>query len=91
MIQINKKSFTCFYCNLFHEKVEAEGIFYCPNALCTGPGGESFRSTLDSYKDIDDKSHCVDEDEWLKKGKQYNKKNNIPIREFSKKIKKTCD
>lgn len=73
---------TCFSCEIEHPSVEAQGIWYCPNALCRGSGGAWFRSNLDSYKDNGDGYHSVDEKEWLRKGKKYNKKNNINRDEF---------
>lgn len=73
---------TCFACALTHPKVEARGIWYCPNALCRGCGGAWFRIELDSYKDVDNNRHTVDPDEWLEKGIKYNKENNIRRRRF---------
>lgn len=75
----NPKSYTCFSCGLLHQKVECQGIWYCPNALCMGCGGGWFRNKLNSYKECNDGSGChtVDEDEWLKKGIIHNKNNKI--------------
>ncbi len=67
----------CFSCKIKHERVEAKGIWHCPNALCNGCGAGWFRQTLDSYKELPDGYHTVDDDEWKKKGKVYNKKNKI--------------
>lgn len=63
--------YDCFYCGLLNEKVETGGIYYCPNPHCPGPGGAWFRSTLDSYKELDDGSHTVDGDEWKEKADKY--------------------
>jgi hypothetical protein len=71
------KSLTCFYCGIYHPHVEAQGMLYCPNALCSGPGGSWFRSKLDSYEEINSSEHTVKEDEWLKKGIINNKNNGI--------------
>lgn len=38
--------YTCYYCNLAHKKVEAGGMWYCPNIACKGPGGTYYRSKL---------------------------------------------
>lgn len=80
----NPKMYTCFSCGLFHEKVECQGIWHCPNALCLGCGGGWFRRTLDSYKECDDRSgmHTVDKTEWLKKGMYYNFENDIDRARF---------
>jgi len=76
-VKANPKSYTCFSCRLLHARVECEGIWHCPNALCTGCGGAWFRQTLDSYKECSSATHTVDEDEWLPKGILHNKKNKI--------------
>lgn len=55
--------YTCYYCKLKHPKVEAAGIFHCPNKLCTGPGAAYFRRTLQSYKENSDGTHFVDNKE----------------------------
>lgn len=59
--------YTCWYCGLHHTKVEASGVWYCPNPLCTGPGGAWFRTTLKSFKD-EGQQHSVDPVEWLEQG-----------------------
>ena len=70
---------TCRSCGFFDEKVECQGIWHCPNALCIGCGGGWFRRTLDSYKEFDDGSrdHTVDHNEWLHKGIIYNSEHGI--------------
>jgi hypothetical protein len=60
----------CFACNLPSKKLEASGIWYCPNALCKGTGGVWFRYKLDSYIE-DSEGHTIDENEWYEKGKVY--------------------
>lgn len=74
-----RENFTCFSCGLFHEKLEAQGIWYCPNALCMGCGGAWFRNTLDSYRECNDgsDSYTIDPSEWLDKGIIYNHEHNI--------------
>lgn len=76
-----EKSFTCFYCDITHDKVECEGMLHCPNALCPGPGGGWFRYTLDSYEEVENMRHTVDEKEWHEKGKVHNERNNIMVNE----------
>ncbi len=74
---------TCFSCGYEHEKVEAQGMWHCPNALCMGVGGVWFRYNLNSYKEISSSNeHTVDEDEWLAKGILYNIEHKIPRSEF---------
>jgi hypothetical protein len=52
--------FKCHYCGLIHKRVEAGGIYYCPNTLCLGPGAAYFRSTCKSYKEDRWGKHTVD-------------------------------
>ena len=56
--------FTCFYCGLADTKVEAGGIWWCPNFTCEGPGGHSHRRNLKSYVEHPDGTHTVDPKEW---------------------------
>ena len=51
---------TCFYCGLTHHLVEAGGVHYCPNRLCTGPGSWSHRKNLKSYTELKDGGYTVD-------------------------------
>jgi hypothetical protein len=60
--------FTCYYCRLEHKKVEAGGIHYCPNPLCTGPGASYVRSKLKSYRDVGNDRHTVDHAEMIAYG-----------------------
>ena len=69
----------CYYCNLINEKIEASGMWYCPNPRCTGPGAAWFRRTLKSYEESQGGTHTVDEKEWNKKSKQYIKENKINL------------
>lgn len=79
-VRQERKSHICFSCGYIDERVEAQGIWYCPNALCMGCGGGWFRQTLESYKETggENGSHTIDEEEWLKKGREYNTQKNIP-------------
>jgi hypothetical protein len=63
-------STTCYYCDLEHPRVEAGGIYYCPNFLCTGPGGAPHRRKLASYAEgcYPKSGHTVDEEEWQRAG-----------------------
>lgn len=54
---------TCYYCLLEDERVEAGGVYYCPNVLCTGPGPLGFRSRLKSFANIDDSTYTLDTNE----------------------------
>jgi len=68
----------CGFCKIKHKKVEAGGLWYCPNALCNGPGGQWFRRTLSSYEEDEyESTHIVDEKEWKIKGQKYNEKTRI--------------
>jgi len=49
----------CIYCKTESDKVEASGIYYCPNPECTGCGAAWFRSKLKSYKNTGVKTHTV--------------------------------
>lgn len=84
---MNADSSKCFSCGLLHPQVEAQGMWYCPNALCQGSGGAWFRAKLDSYRENDNYTHTVDEVEWLAKGKEHNKQNKIRHKMFIREIK----
>ena len=84
---MNADSSKCFSCGLLHPQVEAQGMWYCPNALCQGSGGAWFRAKLDSYRENDNYTHTVDEMEWLAKGKEHNKQNKIRRKMFIRAIK----
>lgn len=76
----NKESMrkeTCGACGLTHRKVEAQGIWYCPNAVCKGAGATWFRCSLKSYKDNRDGTHSVDKKELKWKGLLKNLRNRI--------------
>jgi hypothetical protein len=60
----------CFGCGLNHKKIEAAGIWYCPNPKCGSAGAAWFRSTLDSYEESG-RGHLVDEEEWMEKAEVY--------------------
>jgi len=64
---------TCYYCGLEHSEVEAGGIWFCPNFMCTGPGGCSHRAKLASYRQQyrPKTCHTVDEEEWAAAGFLY--------------------
>jgi hypothetical protein len=80
------KKYTCFSCGYTHEKVECDGILHCPNALCLGAGGAWFRNSLYGYEDDEfGLFHTVDEEEWLRKGREYNKANKINRKCFRRK------
>lgn len=60
---------TCYYCHLEHPRVEAGGVHFCPNAMCTGPGGAPHRRALASYtEERHERGHTVDEEEWQRAG-----------------------
>lgn len=54
----------CAGCLLMDARVEASGIFYCPNPKCRSSGGAWFRRTLKSYKEVEGGKHTVDPKEW---------------------------
>jgi len=65
---------TCYYCGLTHRKVEAGGVYHCPNALCTGCGATWFRMRMKSYVELDGGpcgKHAVDPQEMLVRGLAY--------------------
>ena len=81
-------TYKCLYCGYRNKQVEAQGIWHCPNALCTGPGAAYFRSTLKSYKEVP-RGHTVDEWEYWIKGAIHNLKNRIF--KFRKPIRKSLN
>jgi hypothetical protein len=72
-----KDLYTCYYCGTQSDKVECQGIYYCPNACCTGPGGGWFRRKLKSYKENKDGTHSVNEKEYYWKAKLYTLKRKL--------------
>ena len=62
---------TCRYCGVSDRRVEASGMWYCPNVLCTSPGTLWFRSTLPSYKDLGNHEYSVNREELDTLGKEY--------------------
>lgn len=56
---------TCRVCRLYHARVEAAGIYHCPNTLCEGPGATHVRYKLKSFREVDSQSHIVDYIEWV--------------------------
>ncbi len=67
-----KDIYTCSFCPIGHHKsVECAGIYYCPNPLCTGPGGAWFRAKLTSYKSDPDGRHTVNWTEWVAEAEAY--------------------
>ncbi len=59
---------TCYYCELQHDKVEAGGLWYCPNPLCPGPGQASSRMLLRSYRETNSGRYTVNAAEVLAVG-----------------------
>jgi hypothetical protein len=59
-----EQHYLCYFCGLSHKRVEAGGMWFCPNFTCTGPGNHGFRKrNLKSYKE-DGNYHTVDDQEW---------------------------
>lgn len=58
--ELRRKSHTCFFCGLYGERVEAGGIYFCPNPICPGPGGAWFRRKCKSYQEEEGGRHSVD-------------------------------
>lgn len=65
------KIHTCNFCTFKSKKVEASGMWYCPNAYCSGPGGAWFRSKLKSYQENENGEHTVNEIHYFFKAKKY--------------------
>lgn len=57
--------YQCITCGLVHRKVEAGGIYYCPNPLCRVCGAAWFRASLPSMKENSNGTHTVDAEEWV--------------------------
>lgn len=76
------KHYICHYCKLDNPKVEASGVWYCPNGICPGPGAAWFRAKLKSYKENGGSNgeHTIDEKELHKAWEQY-----LGKKEFEKK------
>ena len=42
--------YTCYYCGYHDDKVEAGGLYHCPNKFCQGPGNY-WQRTVNGYQD----------------------------------------
>lgn len=70
----------CYYCGLVDSRVEASGVYHCPNVLCMGPGAGYWRSKLKSYaEDGCDHRHTVDAAEAVAVAREY--ADNLPYRD----------
>jgi ribosomal protein L37AE/L43A len=56
--------YCCYYCGLSDKKVEAGGMWCCPNIACHGPGNSYYRSKLPSTINRDGAQE-VDDWEWM--------------------------
>ena len=71
-VDLSKDIYKCYYCTIGHHKdVECGGIYYCPNPLCTGPGGAWCRHKLASYKEEEGGRHSVNWSEWRRVALAY--------------------
>lgn len=62
---------TCYYCKLSHPSVEAGGVWYCPNVLCSGCGAQGWRRQhLASYRE-GPTNYTVDAEELVEKAKAW--------------------
>lgn len=55
----------CRSCGLYHEKVEAKGVYHCPNLLCSSSGAAIHRMKVPSFTPENDECHSIDELEWI--------------------------
>lgn len=69
--ELKRKAITCYYCGLYDERVEAGGVWYCPNPICQGPGGAWFRRQLKSYREVEGGRHTVDTEELIDAGERH--------------------
>lgn len=66
-----KSHIVCYYCGLEDSKVEAGGLWHCPNTLCKGPGNQYFLRSLKSFKELGDGYCQFDTKEWIKEANEY--------------------
>lgn len=61
----------CYYCQLHDPRVEAGGLWHCPNPACPGPGAQYWRSqNLESYRDLGgNDGYTVDAGEMIAKAR----------------------
>lgn len=76
----------CFYCGLNNTKVEAGGIWYCPNPMCLGPGAHWFRIKLKSYVESSNDKHTIDLDELQAEALKYISSLEEPFQKENKKL-----
>lgn len=79
----------CHSCGIYDERIRFQGIEYCPNALCVGPGSRWFRKKLTGDRKSHKEMYHVDYDEWLQNGVIYNRENGIEREHFFKRIEKS--
>jgi len=65
-----KRALRCNFCDLVHDKVEAGGLWYCPNPICPGCGAAYHRRKMDSYQEIENGRHTVDPKEKIAIGER---------------------
>lgn len=57
----------CIGCGLADRRVEAGGIYYCPNPACTAVGAYWSRRELASFKDIpEENKYIIDTEELIR-------------------------
>jgi len=61
----------CCSCGLHHRLVEGGGLWYCPNPLCSGPGGDWARRQVPSYEPHPDGTYSVETGDWHRWGLAY--------------------
>ena len=60
----------CGSCKLIDKRIEAGGIWHCPNPHCRGVGAVWFRRKLESFED-QGSFHTVCDVEWKKKADEW--------------------
>lgn len=60
----------CIYCGCHDERVEAGGMWFCPNPLCPGCGTHWFLRTLEWHQETRG-TYEVNREEWERKGRLY--------------------
>lgn len=76
-MSIDTEIITCISCGLVDDKVEAGGIYYCPNPFCTASGSTNWKIENLNTRRIGSSIEVVNYDGWLEKGVE--KINNMPF------------
>jgi hypothetical protein len=69
----------CGGCGLKDSRVEAGGVYYCPNPACRASGASWFKHKLNTFENLDNSSYKVDPDDLVLSVNEWLLNNVVPI------------